>query len=222
MDAPALAGLIDHTLLDPLATASQVEQLCREAVEWGIGHVCVSPTRVHQAVAVLTGAPVGVCSVVGFPSGAHPAEVKVAEAGRAAAEGATEVDVVVALGAVADGDWATVEADVAAVVAAVGPDVATKVILETAALTPDQARHAAEAAIAAGAGWVKTSTGYHPSGGATVDAVRLLCEVAAGRARVKASGGIRSLADATAMVDAGAARLGTSRGVALLRELTGR
>ena len=222
MDAPTLAGLIDHTLLDPLASASGVEQLCLEAVEWGIGHVCVSPTRVRQAATVLAGTPVAVCSVVGFPSGAHLAEAKASEAGQACADGATEVDMVVSLGAVVDGDWAAVEADVAAVVGAVEPGTAVKVILETSALQPDQARRAAEHAIAAGASWVKTSTGYHPSGGATVEAVRLLHEVAAGRARVKASGGIRTLADATALVDAGAARLGTSRGVALLRELTGR
>lgn len=222
MDAPTLAGLIDHTLLDPLAPASGVEQLCLEAVEWGIAHVCVSPTRVRQAATILAGTPVAVCSVVGFPSGAHLAQAKAGEAGRAQADGAAEVDVVVSLGAVADGDWAAVEAEVAAVVGAVAPDVAVKVILETSAITPEQARRAAETAIGAGAAWVKTSTGYHPSGGATVEAVRLLAEVAAGRAKVKASGGIRMLADATAMVDAGAARLGTSRGVALLRELTGR
>jgi len=218
VDAPALAACIDHTLLDPLAPATGVDQLCLEAVEWQFGHVCVSPTRVRLAAALLEGTTVGVCSVVGFPSGAHLTATKSAEAARAVEEGATEIDMVVALGAVADGDWAAVEADVAGVVAACG-GAAVKVILETSAFEPAVARVAAEAAVAGGAAWVKTSTGYHPSGGATLDAVRLLHEVAAGRALVKASGGIRNLQDALALLDAGASRLGTSRGVALVREL---
>lgn len=219
MDAATLAALIDHTLLDPLASAAGVEQLCLEAVEWHMGHVCVSPTRVRQAGALLEGTAVAVCSVVGFPSGAHLPGAKAHEAGRAVQDGATEVDMVVSLGAVADADWAAVEAEVAEVVAAAGPGVPVKVILETSALEPAVARSAAAAALGGGAAWLKTSTGYHPSGGASVESVALLFEVAAGRALVKASGGIRSLDGAVALVEAGAARLGTSRGVALLAEL---
>ena len=216
MDAAALAAMIDHTLLDPLATTDGIEQLCREAVDWRMGHVCVSPTNVALAVDLLLGSGVGVCSVVGFPSGAHLSATKAAEAERVVSLGASEVDMVVSLAAVAEGDWATVEADVAAVVRAAGPEVPTKAILETSAFDAAHGRAAAEAAIAGGAAWVKTSTGYHPTGGATVAAVHLLAEVAAGRAQVKASGGIRTLEDAMALLVAGAERLGTSRGVALL------
>ena len=220
MDAAALAATIDHTLLDPLATSKGIEQLCREAADWGIGHVCVSPTRVALAVELLRSTAVGVCSVVGFPSGAHLPASKAAEAAVVAELGAAEVDMVVALGAVAEGDWGAVRDDVAAVVGAVGPRVPVKAILESGAFAadPSAVRAAARAAIDAGAAFVKTSTGYHPGGGATVDAVALLHEVAAGRAEVKASGGIRTLEDARALLAAGASRLGTSRSVQLLSE----
>ncbi|MDH4145203.1 MAG: deoxyribose-phosphate aldolase [Acidimicrobiia bacterium] len=228
LDRRTLAALIDHTVLDPLATAADVRRLCDEAVEWGIGHVCVSPSRVAVAaqhlVSLGASGAVGVASVVGFPSGAHRIETKAFEAAEAVRDGAAEIDLVVSLGAIADGDWAHVAREVGAVRAAAEAATATagialKAILETAAIGSDRLEPAAEAALAGGAGWLKTSTGFHPAGGATVAAVAALRRVAAGRALVKAAGGIRSVADAKAMVDAGAARLGTSGGVALLRSL---
>jgi deoxyribose-phosphate aldolase len=212
-----LAAMIDHTLLDPLATDERVRSIVREAVAWNMTHVCVSPNRVGIAVAEASDR-VSVASVVGFPSGAHPLEVKVAEAERVARLGATEIDMVISIGALLDSDPGEVEREVAAVVAAVAPHHATvKAILETAALGPDLTVLAAQAALAGGAHWLKTSTGYHPSGGATEADVRLLHQLAAGRAKIKASGGIRLLETARLMIAAGAERLGTSSGIAILR-----
>lgn len=218
MHRARLAAAIDHTLLDPLAGAGAVEQLCAEAVAWGIGHVCVSPSRVALAARALAGRPVGTCSVVGFPSGAHTAALKAAEAVQALADGAGEVDVVANLGAIVDGDWGVLAAEVAGVVAVVGDGARVKVILKSAAIGPDRLAEAVRVAVDAGAGWVKSSTGYHPSGGATVADVGAMVAAAAGRAQVKASGGIRTYADAVAMLEAGAARLGTSRGLDILRD----
>ena len=218
MDRAALAAAIDHTLLDPLARAADVVALCEDAAAWRIGQVCISPNRVDLAVRTLAGLPVRVCAVIGFPSGAHLAELKAREAAAAVLAGAAEVDMVVDLGALADGDWAHVEREVAQVVASVSPSGATvKAILETAAFPQATVSAAARAALAGGATWLKTSTGYHPSGGATIETVGLL--VAAGQPRplVKASGGIRTLDTALEFLAAGAQRLGTSRGVDLLR-----
>lgn len=209
--------MIDHTLLDPLATAARVEGLCQEAVEWHIGHVCVSPNRVAVAARALHGAA-GVCAVVGFASGAHLASVKAAETAAAVAAGATEIDVVLNLGLIMDEDWSAVEAEVADIMAAAA-GVPVKAILEAAALPEARLRRAGEIAVAGGVRWLKTSTGYHPDGGATTEMVALLVEVAAGRAEVKASGGIRSLGTAQSLLAAGATRLGTSRGVEILAEL---
>ncbi len=218
MHRARLAAAIDHTLLDPLAGAGAVERLCAEAVEWGIGHVCVSPSRVALAGKSLVGTAVGACSVVGFPSGAHTSALKAAEAAQALADGATEIDVVANLGAIADGEWSVLTADVAGVVATVGDGAHVKVILEAAAIGPERLVEAVRVAIDVGAGWVKTSTGYHPAGGATVADVRAMVSAVDGRARVKASGGIRTYADAVTMLEAGAERLGTSRGVDILRD----
>jgi deoxyribose-phosphate aldolase len=213
----ALAAMIDHTLLDSLATSAQVRALVQEAVDWNMAHVCVSPNRVGVAIAAAAGR-VAVASVIGFPSGAHPLEVKVAEAECVARLGATEIDMVISLGSIAEGNEGEVEREVAAVVAAAARHGArVKAILETAALGPEIAARAAHAALQGGAHWLKTSTGYHPSGGATEADVRLLHQVAAGRAQIKASGGIRTLDKAMLMVAAGAERLGTSSGIAILR-----
>ena len=200
-----LARTVDHTLLKPEATDAQVAALAAEAAELGAFSICVSPSRLPVPVAE----GLAVCTVVGFPSGAHDSDVKAYETRAAIAQGATEIDMVVDLGAVLAGDWAAVEADVAAVKAACG-DVLLKVILETAALTPEQVVAACRASEAAGAQFVKTSTGFHPSGGASVEAVRLMRETVGDRLGVKASGGIRDLATALAMLDAGASRLGLS------------
>jgi len=211
-----LAACIDHTLLKPEATAADVEALCAEAAELGVAAACVSPTMV-PVVQAFPGRDFAVCCVIGFPSGAHVTGLKAVEASWAEAEGADELDLVVNLGLVRDHDWVGVEADVADVRAAVGGTL--KVIVESAALTTDELDGVGRAAIDAGADFLKTSTGFHPAGGATIEAVTLLATLAAGAGRpvgVKASGGIRDLTTALAMLDAGATRLGCSASRAIL------
>jgi len=210
----SLARTVDHTLLKPEATDEQVAALCQEAEALGAFSVCVSPSRLPLVV----GGSVAVCTVVGFPSGAHESEVKAAETTLAISRGATEIDMVVDLGRVVAGQWDAVEADVAAVKSACG-DVLLKVILETAALTPEQVVEACRRSEAGGAQYVKTSTGFHPSGGASVEAVRLMRQTVGDRLGVKASGGIRDTATALAMLEAGASRLGLSGTRAVLEGL---
>jgi deoxyribose-phosphate aldolase len=207
---PDLAALIDATLLRPDATAAEVVALCAEAAELGAYAVCVSPTRVALAVDALAGLgrPLPVASVVGFPSGAHVPEVKAAEARCAVAAGATEIDVVIDLGHAADGDWSSVQAELAAVRAEV-PGV-LKVILETAVIGPAGIVDGCRVAAAAGADFVKTSTGFSPAGGATVAAVTALRAAVGDALGVKASGGIRTRRQAEELVQAGASRLGLS------------
>ena len=212
-----LASRIDHTLLKPEATAEQVAALVAEAEELGVYAVCISPSQLP--LRPLRG--VSVCTVVGFPSGAHATAVKAAEAAQAVRDGAQEVDMVVDLGRVKAGDWDAVEADVRAVAGASGPDALLKVILETAALTRAEVVEACRASERGGAQYVKTSTGFHPSGGASVEAVRLMADTVGGRLGVKASGGIRDTATALAMLDAGATRLGLSGTRAVLDGLDG-
>ncbi len=209
-----LARTVDHTLIKPEATAAQVEALALEAAELGAFSVCVSPSRLPVTVAE----GLAVCTVVGFPSGAHESEVKAAEAALAVTRGATEIDMVIDLGSALAGDWGAVEADVAAVRAACGPAL-LKVILESAALTPEQLEQACRRSEAGGAQYVKTSTGFHPTGGASVEAVRLMRETVGDRLGVKASGGIRDTAAALSMLDAGATRLGLSGTRAVLEGL---
>ncbi len=212
-----LARRIDHTLLRPEATAAEVARLCAEATVLGVHAVCVSPTLVRVAAAA-TGPSVAVASVCGFPSGAHDARVKAREAAIAVADGADEIDVVLNLGLVASGDLTGVETEIAEVVAAAGPAL-VKVIIESAVLTEEQIVGSCLAAVAAGAGFVKTSTGFHPAGGATVDAVALMRRSVGGGIGVKASGGIRTAQAALAMLDAGASRLGCSATAAVLAEV---
>ena len=205
MDRAALASTVDHTLLKPEATDAQVAALVAEAAELGAFSVCVSPSRLPlQAPAGLA-----VCTVVGFPSGAHASSVKAAEAAQAVRDGAAEVDMVIDLGRASAGDWAAVEADVAAVKQACG-DVLLKVIVESAALDAEQLVQACRASEAGGAQYVKTSTGFHPAGGASLEAVRAMRATVGDRLGVKASGGIRDTATALAMLEAGASRLGLS------------
>ena len=221
MDRAELARLIDHTLLAPAATPGQIAMLCTEAVELHVAAVCVSPSRLPLPIP-LPPAHVGVATVVGFPSGAHHATVKAAEAARAVVDGATEIDMVIDLGLAAAGLWAAVEAEIAAVRAAVPAPTVLKVIIESAALGRRAAIVAAcHAAEAAGADFVKTSTGYHPAGGATVETVALMAATVDGRLGVKASGGIRDAATALAMIEAGATRLGCSGTRKILDELAG-
>ena len=208
----AVAQMIDHTLLKPEATHDQVAALVAEAKELGVLAVCVSPSHLP-----LEGAEgVVVATVCGFPSGAHHSEVKAAEAARSVADGAAEVDMVINLAAAYEGDWARVEADIAAVRAAAPAPTVLKVIIESAALDDEQIVAACRAAEAARADFVKTSTGFHPAGGASVHAVELMARTVGGRLGVKASGGIRDAATAQAMIDAGATRLGLSASAAVL------
>lgn len=215
-----LASRIDHTLLKPEARPEDVDRLCREAVEWGFYAVCVNPLYVARAVRALEGSPVKVASVVGFPLGATTALAKVVETVEAVAAGAAEIDMVAPVGLLLAGDTKGYAEHVRAVARAMGPTTVLKVILETGLLTDEQKRLAARIAVEEGAHFVKTSTGFGP-GGATVEDVRLLADAVDGRARVKASGGIRTVQAALRLLEAGAHRLGTSSGVAIMRELTG-
>ncbi len=219
-----VAALVDHTLLKPEATESDVARLVDEATELGAYAICVSPSMV--AVAKRSGAQEKpIAAVVGFPSGKHLSAIKAEEARLAVAAGAAEIDMVIDVGAAVSGDFTAVEADVAAVRAAIGQDVVLKVIVESAALLSivgEQALVAAcRAAAEAGADFVKTSTGFHPAGGASVLAVELMCAAAGPRVEVKASGGIRTTADAVSMLDAGATRLGLSGTRSVLDGLEG-
>lgn len=216
VDRTAVARMIDHTLLAPEATPARVRALCEEAVRLGVGAVCVSPTMVAVAAEAVAGSGLAVASVVGFPSGAHRADVKAAEARGAVADGATELDVVVPLGAVVDGDWSTVAAHVVAVRAAAPAPLVLKVIVESALLDDGQLDRVCAEAVEAGADLVKTSTGFHPAGGATVEAVRRMRAAVGPDVGVKASGGIRDAATALAMIEAGATRLGASASAAIL------
>ncbi|MEF2277672.1 deoxyribose-phosphate aldolase [Deinococcus sp. YIM 134068] len=209
-----LAPYIDHTLLKATATAADIRLLCAEAREHGFYAVCINPVFVPLAVAELAGSGVKVATVCGFPLGAVLSEQKAVEARLSVEAGADEVDMVIHLGAALGGDWEAVEADVRAVRRAI-PGTVLKVIIETCYLNEDQKRGATGAAVRGGADFVKTSTGFG-TGGATVEDVRLMAEVIAGRAQIKAAGGVRTPADAEAMIAAGATRLGTSGGVALV------
>jgi len=210
-----LARMIDDTLLEPEATDEDVARLAKEAEQLGVGAICISPSRLPLAPGVL--APgIALAVVTGFPSGAHPLAVKVAEAAASVAAGATEIDMVVDLGAALQDRWAAVTAEVAAVRAGIGPAVVLKVILETALIGPGRIAAACQAAEAGGADFVKTSTGFHKTGGATVEAVAAMAAAVGGRLGVKASGGIRTADDALAMIAAGATRIGASSTAAIL------
>ncbi|ADR36111.1 deoxyribose-phosphate aldolase [Oceanithermus profundus DSM 14977] len=209
-----LAKYIDHTLLKPTATPADIERLCREADEHYFYAVCVNPAFVPAAKKALGASPVRVAAVIGFPLGANASQIKAAEAALAVSQGADELDMVIPVGRALAGDWDAVAADVRAVREA-APGAVLKVILETGYLDEAQIRRSAEAALAGGADFLKTSTGFGPRG-ASIEDVRLLAEVAGGRAKVKAAGGIRTREDAWKMIEAGASRLGTSSGVALV------
>jgi deoxyribose-phosphate aldolase len=210
-----LARMIDHTLLAPEATDDDVTRLARDGSRLGVGAICVSPSRLPVAAGAL--APgIAVAVVAGFPSGAHSAAVKAAEAAGAVAAGASEIDMVIDLGAAMQDRWAVVTAEVAAVRAAIGPSVLLKVIIESALIGPGRIGPACQAAEAGGADFVKTSTGFHKAGGATLDAVAAMAAAVGGRLGVKASGGIRTADDALKMIAAGATRIGASSTAAIL------
>jgi deoxyribose-phosphate aldolase len=215
MEPAELARMIDHTLLAPTATPGQIALLCTEAAELGVAAVCVSPSRLPLPEPELPDS-IATCTVIGFPSGAHQPSVKAAEAARAVADGATEIDMVMDLGLARGGLWHRVQADITAVRAAVPAPLRLKVIIESAALDDAAIVAACHAAEAAGADYVKTSTGFHPDGGASLHAVDLMRKTVGDRLGVKASGGIRDAATAVAMVEAGASRLGCSATRAIL------
>lgn len=214
-----VAQSIDHTLLKATATEEQIKALCADAKTHGFKSVCVNPCWVPVCARELAGSDVLVCTVVGFPLGANSTAVKAEEARRAVAEGAREIDMVINVGWAKAGDWKAVQDEIAAVVDASRPAI-VKVIIETCYLTREEKIAACRAAVAAGAAFVKTSTGFG-TGGATVDDVRLMKEAVGTGAEVKASGGIRTLADAIAMLEAGATRIGASAGVSILQEFEG-
>lgn len=211
----AVAGIIDHTLLASDTTAEQLGEFLAAARELGVARVCVSPSLLPVEKDGLE-----IVTVVGFPSGAHRAEAKAAEAAQAVRDGADEIDMVVNLGLVKAHDWAPLTAEIAAVRAAC-PGRVLKVIIEAAALSDEEIVESCRAAERAGAQFVKTSTGFHPAGGASVPAVRLMAETVAPRLGVKASGGIRSAERVRELLDAGATRLGLSASAAILAEWDG-
>ncbi len=209
---------IDHTLLKPEATREQVLQLCEEAIALGVKAVCVNGCWVRTCAEQLRAADVTVATVIGFPLGAMTSAAKAAETRLAVDGGAGEVDMVMSIGHAKAGDWSYVETDIRAVVEAAGPGL-VKVILETGALDQDQIAAACRVARKAGAGFVKTSTGFHPSGGASVEAVALMRRTVGLEMGVKASGGIRTAQAAIEMLAAGASRVGTSNTAAMSQVL---
>ncbi|HEV8591031.1 MAG TPA: deoxyribose-phosphate aldolase [Pyrinomonadaceae bacterium] len=215
------ASLIDHTLLKPEASESDIRKLCEEAAQFGFASVCVNPTWVKAASEFLKETGVPVCTVIGFPLGATLSDVKAYEARRAIFNGAGEVDMVINIGALKSGDDCLVEDDIRAVADAAHENhVLCKVIIETALLTDDEKVRACLAAKNAGADFVKTSTGF-AKGGATADDVALMRRAVGSALGVKASGGVKGIDDARAMFEAGATRIGASVGVKIAQEASG-
>ncbi len=213
-----VASLIDHTLLRPEATREQIEELCRQARRFGFASACVNPLWVPLCAKLLQGSEVKVCTVVGFPLGATLTEVKRFETGEALKLGAQEIDMVIPVGALRSGDWERVYLDILAVVdAARAAQAAVKVIIEAGLLSDSEKIAASTLALLAGADFVKTSTGFGPSG-ATVRDVEILRRAARGAMGVKAAGGIRSFDDFKKMIAAGATRIGASASIRILQE----
>lgn len=212
------ARMIDHTLLKAEATKEQIEKLCAEAKQFNFASVCVNPTWVKRSSELLQGSDVLVCTVIGFPLGANTPAVKAFEAKDAIANGAKEVDMVINIGALKDKNYEHVQADIAAVVEAAKGRALVKVIIEACLLTDEEKVKACELAVAAGADYVKTSTGFS-TGGATAEDIALMRKTVGPELGVKASGGVRSLEDMKKMVEAGATRIGASSGVAIMNGL---
>jgi deoxyribose-phosphate aldolase len=211
-----IANMIDHTLLKAEATKAQVVTLVEEAKQHSFASVCVNPTWVKTAAELLKETPeVKVCTVIGFPLGASTSEVKAFETKNAIENGATEVDMVINIGALKDKDYEYVENDIRAVVEAAKGKALTKVIIETALLTDEEKKIACELAVKAGTDFVKTSTGFS-TGGATVEDIKLMRDVVGPTIGVKASGGVRSREDALAVIEVGATRIGASSGIAIV------
>ncbi len=208
---------IDHTLLKADATSAQITELCKEALEYDFASVCVNTCYVPLASSLLKDSDVKVCCVVGFPLGAMSSSAKAFETKQAIEDGAQEIDMVIKIGAAKEGDWQSVEDDIRTVKEACGTTL-LKVIIETCLLTDEEKVQACKAAVNAGAEFVKTSTGFSTAG-ATIADVALMKQTVGDKAKVKAAGGIRSLKDAQAMIEAGADRLGCSAGIKIMEEL---
>ncbi|WP_147803997.1 deoxyribose-phosphate aldolase [Alkalicoccus halolimnae] len=212
----SIASIIDHTLLKPETTEDQIVKLCQEAAEYNFASVCVTPTWVKKSASELKGTKVDVCTVVGFPLGANTPEVKAFETKNAIENGATEIDMVLNIGALKQGNVDLVEEDMRAVQEAAEGRALTKVILETCLLTDEEKRTACDIALKAGLDFVKTSTGFS-FGAATIEDVELMRKAVGDKAGVKASGGVKTLQDAEDMVKAGATRIGASAGVQIVK-----
>lgn len=212
-----LSKYIDHTLLKADATVEQIQTLCQEAIDYNFMSVCINPVHIPVAKKAIGDSDVKICTVIGFPLGANTTSVKVYEAKQAVEAGATEVDMVINIGAAKAGDWTTVENDIHAVVDAMPANVIVKVIIETSLLTDAEKTLASQAAQRAGTNFVKTSTGFS-TGGATLDDVRLMRQVVGPDLGVKASGGVSKYAEAIAMIEAGATRIGASKGIAIVTQ----
>ena len=214
-----IARMIDHTALKADTTENQIIKLCEEAKEYNFASVCVNPTWVKKSAEMLAGTEVKVCTVIGFPLGANTPEVKAFEVEQAIKDGATEVDMVINIGALKDGNNELVERDIKAVVDAAKGKALTKVIIETCLLTDEEKVRACELSVKAGADYVKTSTGFS-TGGATKEDIALMRKTVGPDIGVKASGGVRNAADAEAMIAAGATRIGASAGIEICNGLT--
>jgi len=220
MNDKQLARLIDHTLLKPQALRQDINSLCQQALEFEFCTVCINPRWVSYAADLVHGSCVGVASVVGFPLGADSTKIKAAQTKEAIFDGAGEIDMVADLSAIIDQDQAYLQRQFHAVLKAcrsVRPAVPLKVIIESAALTDTQIQFACQVAQAAGVDYIKTSTGFHPAGGASLEHVQLIKQEAP-RCRIKAAGGIGNADQALAFIQAGAHRIGTSAGVAIIQE----
>jgi deoxyribose-phosphate aldolase len=219
--ASEMALMIDHTLLKPEATPAQIDRLCAEARQYGFGSVCVNPVYVNRCAQALQGSAVKVCTVIGFPLGTHTSAVKAYEAAEAIQDGATELDMVINVGALKAGELALVRQDIRQVVESARVSAAlVKVIIEACLLTDEEIVTACQLAQQAGANYVKTSTGFS-TGGATFEDVALMRRTVGSQMGVKAAGGVRTLADARRMIEAGASRLGASAGVKIMSEMAG-
>ena len=214
MDKQQLAKMIDHTILKPEADKASIEKICKEALEYNFASVCINPTNVELAAKLLKGSEVKVCTVIGFPLGANTMEVKAFETKDAIAKGADEVDMVINIGRLKDKDYEYVEKDIKAVVDAADKKAVTKVIIETCLLTEEEKVKACELAKKAGADFVKTSTGFS-TGGATPEDIKLMRETVGPDMGVKASGGVRSIEDAEAVIKNGATRIGASASISI-------
>lgn len=211
-----MAQYIDHTILNADATKAEVTKICEEAAEYNFKTVCIQPYWIPFVKEELKGTEVGITTVIGFPLGANATETKVFEAKQALKDGATEIDMVINIGALKSKDYDAVLKDIKAVVDAVAEDGLVKVIIETALLTKEEKIKASELSKKAGADFVKTSTGFS-TGGATVEDIKLMRATVGPELGVKASGGVRSYQDAVAMIEAGATRIGASSGISIVK-----